>query len=231
MALLLRMGGVPARVATGFTPGTLDTTRKEYVVRDLDAHSWVEAYFPSYGWVTFDPTPAIAPPRSQSAGIDPQDTASAADQESRTGNAAADRSSDAAGIDNGTAAKGARSAPIARYIAFGLGGTIVVGLAALAVRRRRRLATMTAEDYVRELERALRRSGRTPVAGLTLSAIEHRLGATSDAAGYVRTLRDGRYGFGAGIPSQAQRSALRRELRAGPGLGGRIRALWALPPW
>jgi transglutaminase-like putative cysteine protease len=231
MALLLRMGGVPARVATGFTPGTLDTTRKEYVVRDLDAHSWVEAYFPGYGWVTFDPTPAIAPPRSQAAGIDQQDTASAADQESRTGNAAGDRASDAAGIDNGAAAKDAPSTPIARYVAFGLGGAIVLGVAALAVRRRRRRATMTAADHVRELERALRRSGRTPVAGLTLSGLERRLGGTSDAAGYVRALRDGRYGFGAGLPSRAQRSALRRELRAGLGLRGRIRALWALPPW
>ena len=36
-------------------------------MRDLDAHSWVEAWFPGYGWVTFDPTPAAAPPRSQSS--------------------------------------------------------------------------------------------------------------------------------------------------------------------
>ena len=46
MALLLRMGGVPARVAAGFSPGAYDRKRSEYVVRDLDAHSWVEAYFP-----------------------------------------------------------------------------------------------------------------------------------------------------------------------------------------
>ena len=67
MALLLRMGGVPARVASGFAPGSYDRKRKEYVVRDLDAHSWVEAYFPGYGWVPFDPTPAIAPARSQAS--------------------------------------------------------------------------------------------------------------------------------------------------------------------
>ena len=34
-------------------------------MRDLDAHSWVEVWFPDYGWVTRDPTPASAPPRSQ----------------------------------------------------------------------------------------------------------------------------------------------------------------------
>ena len=34
-------------------------------MRDLDAHSWVEVWFPDYGWVTRDPTPAAAPPRAQ----------------------------------------------------------------------------------------------------------------------------------------------------------------------
>ena len=65
MALLLRMGGIPARVAVGFAPGRSTARRGEYVVRDFDAHSWVEAYFPQLGWVTFDPTPAAAPPRDQ----------------------------------------------------------------------------------------------------------------------------------------------------------------------
>ena len=64
MALLLRMGGVPARVAAGFTTGTLRHARRtSYVVADIDAHAWVEAWFPHYGWVRFDPTPAVAPAR------------------------------------------------------------------------------------------------------------------------------------------------------------------------
>ena len=49
----------------GFTTGAFDEKEKEYVVRDLDAHSWVEAWFPGIGWVTRDPTPAAAPARSQ----------------------------------------------------------------------------------------------------------------------------------------------------------------------
>src|SRR5438445_9755844 len=84
MALLLRRGGVPARVATGFAPGGYSRSRGEYVVRDNDAHSWVEAYFEPYGWVPFDPTPPTAPAASQasfgttpSAGSpDPRDTGS-----------------------------------------------------------------------------------------------------------------------------------------------------------
>ena len=46
MALLLRMGGVPARVASGFTSGALDTTSHTWQVSDIDAHAWVEAWFP-----------------------------------------------------------------------------------------------------------------------------------------------------------------------------------------
>ena len=60
MALLLRMGGVPARVSAGFTSGYLRVSRlNQWAVSDLDAHAWVEAWFPSYGWVRFDPTPGV----------------------------------------------------------------------------------------------------------------------------------------------------------------------------
>ena len=69
MALMLRMGGVPARVATGFTTGTYDQATKRWLVTDVDAHAWVEAWFPHYGWVTFDPTPAAAPARGGRAPI------------------------------------------------------------------------------------------------------------------------------------------------------------------
>ncbi|OLZ39485.1 transglutaminase [Natrinema saccharevitans] len=56
MTQMLREEGVPARYVTGYTTGQRvdDDT---YVVRGLDAHSWVEAYFPDHGWVRFDPTP------------------------------------------------------------------------------------------------------------------------------------------------------------------------------
>ena len=67
MALLLRMGGVPARVATGFSPGGYSKRKQAWIVRDTDAHSWVEAWFDDYGWVTMDPTPSETPARSQIA--------------------------------------------------------------------------------------------------------------------------------------------------------------------
>jgi hypothetical protein len=55
MALMLRFLGVPARVAAGFTSG--ERKSDAWVVTDHDAHAWVEAWFPGYGWLPFDPTP------------------------------------------------------------------------------------------------------------------------------------------------------------------------------
>jgi protein-glutamine gamma-glutamyltransferase len=55
MALMLRLLGIPARVAAGFVPGHYhDGT---WTVTDHDAHTWVEVWFPRYGWLPFDPTP------------------------------------------------------------------------------------------------------------------------------------------------------------------------------
>jgi transglutaminase-like putative cysteine protease len=55
MALVLRLHGIPARVAVGFTEGKA-TAFNHYVITDRDAHSWVEAYFPHWGWIPFEPT-------------------------------------------------------------------------------------------------------------------------------------------------------------------------------
>ena len=57
MALMLRYLGVPARVAAGFTSGVYDENTEEWTVTDHNAHTWVEVYFPRFGWVPFDPTP------------------------------------------------------------------------------------------------------------------------------------------------------------------------------
>ncbi|MDQ3811275.1 MAG: DUF3488 and transglutaminase-like domain-containing protein [Chloroflexota bacterium] len=60
MVVLLRVDGIPARVASGFAPGDFDESSGISMVRENHAHSWVEAYFPRYGWVTFEPS-AIRP--------------------------------------------------------------------------------------------------------------------------------------------------------------------------
>jgi protein-glutamine gamma-glutamyltransferase len=58
MALMLRYLGIPARVAAGFTSGTLDSEEDTWSVTDRNAHTWVEVWFRGYGWLPFDPTPA-----------------------------------------------------------------------------------------------------------------------------------------------------------------------------
>lgn len=61
MAVLLRSLGVPARVSAGFAQGTLDPAINAYVVAESDAHTWVEVYFPGYGWLEFEPTSSRDP--------------------------------------------------------------------------------------------------------------------------------------------------------------------------
>jgi protein-glutamine gamma-glutamyltransferase len=60
MAIMLRTIGIPSRVVNGFSGGEFNDISSQYVIRASDAHSWVEAYIPSQGWITFDPTPAGA---------------------------------------------------------------------------------------------------------------------------------------------------------------------------
>jgi hypothetical protein len=55
MALMLRLLGIPARVAVGFTSGV--PADGAWDVSDRNAHAWVEVWFPRQGWVPFDPTP------------------------------------------------------------------------------------------------------------------------------------------------------------------------------
>ena len=57
MAVMLRTLGIPSREVNGFLPGEYNDLGGDYIVRASDAHSWVEAYFPGSGWITFDPTP------------------------------------------------------------------------------------------------------------------------------------------------------------------------------
>jgi len=223
MALLLRMGGVPARVSAGFAPGIRDDERHEYVVRDIDAHSWVEVYFPGIGWITRDPTPAASPARSQAADLAAIGRASGA-----TIGGAGERALD--GGPRGDAAGAATTAAddgSSRALPALAGGALAIALAvALAYRRRHR---PQAVDELAELRCALRRSGLEAKPPLTLERLAARLAGTA-AEGYVRAIAAARYGYGAPPPSPGQRAALRRALADGRGARGRLRAWWALPP-
>jgi len=60
MTIMARLLHIPTRMVNGFSQGHLDARRNRWVVDGSDAHSWVQAYFPGYGWISFDPTPGFA---------------------------------------------------------------------------------------------------------------------------------------------------------------------------
>ena len=247
MALLLRMGGIPARVATGFSPGGYSKRKQAWIVRDTDAHSWVEAWFDDFGWVTLDPTPSQTPARSQiaslaapaspdensadnpggdpdAAGSSPADRRAAGSREElfdqlRGGGGTATED-DGAGEGSGV--------PLWPLIPAGL--LLTAGGALWVARRRRGRPDDPLERAIYELETALRRSGRPTPAGMTLRQLERRLGLSGDAAAYLRAVSSGRYAPRPVQPTAEQRRALRRELAAGQGFAGRVRTFWALPP-
>jgi len=229
MALMLRSLGIPARVASGFSPGT--PTGGGFSVSDLDAHSWVEVYFNGVGWVAFDPTPAAAPASSRLARpgapltIDrPGRQGVAGDARDRTG---------AVSPATGTGGGGVPAwlAPLAILLALALAGAAAV----FSLRRRRTRGLppgQLADAQVRELRAALRRLRRPLPAGITLLALEQRVGsARRDAiAAYAAKLRAARYARGFRPPGPGDRAAARRELSSGGGLARRLRGWRAFPP-
>jgi hypothetical protein len=65
MAVMLRTVGVPARMAAGYAPGQYDAQSGLNAIRDSDSHGWVQVYFPDFGWIDFEPTPAWPDPSRQ----------------------------------------------------------------------------------------------------------------------------------------------------------------------
>ena len=58
--LMLRSLGVPARLATGYSTGDYNSVLDQSIVREHDAHAWVEVWFPNHGWVPVDPSPGFS---------------------------------------------------------------------------------------------------------------------------------------------------------------------------
>ncbi len=75
MVVLARAAGLPARLAVGYISGIYDPAQARYIVTEADAHSWVEIYFPRYGWINFEPTgsrPAIERPSETPPVVPPE---------------------------------------------------------------------------------------------------------------------------------------------------------------
>ncbi len=59
MAVMLRSQGIPTRIVSGYAQGSFDAETSSYRVQASNAHTWVEVYFPDYGWIQFEPTASI----------------------------------------------------------------------------------------------------------------------------------------------------------------------------
>lgn len=231
MALMLRMVGVPARVAVGFAPGTPTADGRGYEVTDLEAHSWVEVYFNGIGWLPFDPTPPTAPASIEtrggaSFGPDADDP----DVEVGVGARLAGRGHDAsppAGDGDG----GSPAPPLG--ILAALVGALLVVPPIRSLRHRRLTPDAADGREVAELRRVLRATGWAPTDSTTLLVVEERLhrARREAAAAYVRSFRERLYGrTGAPGPSLAERRSMRRDLGSGGRLGSRLRLLVLVPP-
>lgn len=238
MALMLRMLGIPARVAVGFTSG--EWNRGTWTVTDHDAHAWVEAWFAGYGWLAFDPTPGRGTlSASYTLASDSADA-----RRALGGGRFLDFSGDgqSGGLPTGSAAPApavAGSRPGRLLLPLALLLVPPAGLVALkAARRRRSYATrdprVTAAATRTELARFLRDQGVAVPADAPMRDLRReteRLGVGVDA--FAAAFGRARYG----PPESAGRAAAdaRRELgivirvlreRIGP--GRRLRGLFAL---
>jgi transglutaminase-like putative cysteine protease len=233
MALMLRMAGIPARVAAGFSPGSYNKDTGEYRVRDLDAHSWVEVWFTGIGWVPFDPTPQRSPAQSQASAL--ATSAAAAD----AGEASQIRRGVAAEVttDNAADAAGGQESGWVVPLLVLLLIVAPLGVAGLVLGRRTKRVRGLPPDaladlQLSELRRALVRLGWDLPASTTLLGLERRLGRFAGPASqaYASGLRANRYDPRAPTaPSLRERRAVRRELTRGSAFD-RLRGLLAIPP-
>ena len=229
LTLMLRMDGIPARVASGFLSGSRGSAKAAFTLRGPDAHAWVEVLFTGIGWVSFDPTPST--PLSIPSGVGGSELSAAQ-------LAAASRARP--GPSRGALTKHAISKQGGGASGWWLGvvgATAMLAMLAFALwcRRtgRRRIEADGGERAIEELAGALSRFGLAPAAGTTLAELERRLADShgAQAAGYLRSLRALRYGPSSVTPpSASERRRLRRALTAGRGPLAWVRGLRALPP-
>jgi transglutaminase-like putative cysteine protease len=203
MAIMARQLGIPARVSTGYLPGSED--RLQPGVRQVtrkDAHAWPELYFAGVGWVPFEPTPAARTGSNLRPYQDPNDAPSGGPSEDATSDTLDPSSGSAAPANPGRRAQdrpdernpdGSALAPppppSSRTPLLVLGGALVAVLLALAPRtarmtvRRRRWAAATtplrtAEAAWAELADTAQDYGLAGPGGLTPRQYAGRLAKT-----------------------------------------------------
>jgi transglutaminase-like putative cysteine protease len=250
MALMLRFLGIPARVAAGFTSGTYEDGA--WTVTDHNAHTWVEVWFPGYGWLAFDPTPgrgALAAEYSASStGFNAGDAADAFD---RPAGAGAQGGAGELGrllelkerlaAREGTGGAGDTGRGLGTFSVLLLVGLATVGAIALAKLARRRLRYLTRDP--RRLAGAARGELVDFLADQGLAVgpattprelqelVRHELGA--DGRPFAAALAEARFGPLGGSAAAAHKArrelrSLLRMIRRGLGRRARVRGLLTL---
>jgi transglutaminase-like putative cysteine protease len=248
MALMLRFLGIPARVAAGFTSGKREDGG--WTVTDHNAHTWVEVWFPEYGWLAFDPTPGrgslAAAYSASSTGFNAGDAAEAfgggsgaqargsgadqlrlLEQRERLADRAAGRSGGGSGL--GT---------VWLLLLVVLLGGAAIG-AAKQVRRRLRYLTRDPRRLAgaarRELVDFLADQGLVTGPSATPQELHELVRAElgADGRGFAKALSEARFGPAAGAADAATRArrelrALLRTIRRRLGRAARLRGLVAL---
>lgn len=161
-ANLLRLGGVPARVVTGYRGGVWNPWLRTITVRDSDAHAWVEAWDePSGRWLRFDPTDYVAPER-----LDRIEREMNSDRWPWHRSAQAYVAAQAARAGGWWNANYERmtESPAWEYVQPSLSGALILGALAWLVRNslRRRAAVRQPDASALVLEDLERRAARTP---------------------------------------------------------------------
>ena len=217
MAVMLRMLGIPARVAVGFTSGTYEDG--EWVVTNHEAHAWVEVWFAGQGWVPFDPTPGRGTFGGRySFASDSQEAVAALGRGDLSGAALLERGlPDGVDIPLAEAANEGR-APSLFALVLGTGALWVgiVGFGKVILRRLRYLTRdprRAASASRQELEEFLRDQGIAIAPSATLDDVRRAVGKEIgvDARPYAEAAARARFGRPAAARLGAETA--QRELR------------------
>ena len=165
MAVYLRALGIPARFVEGFLPGEPDAAGGGRTIRAHDAHAWVQAYFPGYGWVDFDPTggperPELAPIPSG------EPVASGSPRPSGSLGSGGPAIPSFRDIDEGPGGAGTpfnrNQTPVGLFIAMTILLAVVVGAIAAVAWRRGPRGVLSADDAYGSVARLAARLGFGP---------------------------------------------------------------------
>jgi transglutaminase-like putative cysteine protease len=232
MAAMLRMLGIPARVAVGFTSGSPADGR--WQVTDRDAHAWVEVWFEGHGWIPFDPTPGRGTFAGAYSYASDSDAAVAALRRGELGRQTATRRPRVpdAGDLPGDLSSSASRAPSLLGVGLVLAAAwiLALGLGKAALRRARylsrdprRLATASR----RELEDFLRDQGADVPQNATLESVQRavRQELGLDARRFAVAAARARFGRPGSADPDA--SVARREVRRLIHTARRELSIWA----